>query len=40
MGLWANSELVVSNYKYCQVIRHTDGYNYTIGNAIFDLKSA
>ena len=34
------SELARSNYKYCQVIQHADGYNYAIGNAIFDLKSA
>ena len=31
---------VGKTHKYCQVIQHADGYNYTIGNAIFDLKSA
>jgi len=25
---------VKSNYKYCQVIQHADGYNYTIGDAV------
>ena len=24
----------LSNYKYCQVIQHADGYNYTIGSAL------
>ena len=28
------SGMVRSNYKYCEVIQHADGYNYTIGNAI------
>jgi len=28
------SEKVESNYKYCQVIQHADGYNYTIGDAV------
>ena len=28
------SELARSNYKYCQVIQHADGYNYTIGDAV------
>ena len=28
------SEMVGSNYKYCQVIQHADGYNYTIGSAL------
>ena len=27
-------ELVRSNYKYCQIIQHADGYNYTIGDAV------
>ena len=26
--------IVSSNYKYCQVIQHADGYNYTIGSAL------
>ena len=28
------SGMVSSNYKYCQVIQHADGYNYTIGDAV------
>jgi len=28
------SEMVRSNYKYCQVIQHADGYNYTIGDTV------
>ena len=28
------SEMVRSNYKYCEVIQHADGYNYTIGDAV------
>ena len=28
------SEMVSSNYKYCQVIKYADGYNYTIGGAV------
>ena len=26
--------IVSSKYKYCQVIQHADGYNYTIGDAV------
>ena len=28
------SGMIGSNYKYCQVIQHADGYNYTIGDAV------
>ena len=34
----AKSGMVNSNYKYCQIIQHADGYNYTIGDP-FDLDS-
>ena len=30
----AKSGMVNSNYKYCEVIQHADGYNYTIGDTI------
>ncbi|SVD52598.1 uncharacterized protein METZ01_LOCUS405452, partial [marine metagenome] len=30
----AKSGMVSSNYKYCEVIQHADGYNYTIGDAV------
>ena len=30
----AKSGMVNSNYKYCEVIQHADGYNYTIGDAV------
>ena len=30
----AKSGMVNSNYKYCEVILHADGYNYTIGDAV------
>ena len=28
------SKKVETRYKYCQVIQHADGYNYTIGDAV------
>ena len=30
----SKTEKFKANYKYCQVIQHADGYNYTIGNAL------
>ena len=30
------SEMVQSNYKYCEVIQHADGYGYSIGD-VFNL---
>ena len=30
----AKSGMVRSNYKYCEVIQHADGYNYTIGDPV------
>ena len=30
----AKSKKFETKYKYCQVIQHANGYNYTIGDAV------
>ena len=30
----SKAEKFTTNHKYCQLIQHADGYNYTIGDAV------
>jgi len=30
----SKTEKINTNYKYCRIIQHADGYNYTIGDAV------